>query len=44
VDVDRHRSPRPRWLDELGGAVRECEVAQLVEHQKLGAGVFADDA
>jgi hypothetical protein len=30
--------------DELGCAVGEREVAELVEHQQLGAGVFADDA
>ena len=29
--------------DELGGAVWEREVAELVEDQELGAGVAADD-
>lgn len=30
--------------DELGGAVGQREVAQLVQADELGAGVAADDA
>ena len=29
--------------DELGGTVGQAEIAQLVEHHYLGAGVAADD-
>ena len=30
--------------DQLGGAVGQCEIAELVEDDELGAGVAADDA
>src|ERR671918_862089 len=30
--------------DQFGGAIGECEVAQLVQDDELGAGVAADDA
>ena len=30
--------------DELGGALGQCEVSELVEDDELGAGVARDDA